>query len=54
MQYNSGNIVGSQMNSSTGKAKALEVVIAGIDINNDTKTDFNQKNKHDNEHKKSL
>lgn len=41
MQYNSGNIGGSQTNSSMGKAEALKVVIAGIDINNDTKTDFN-------------
>lgn len=31
-----------------GKGKALKVVIAGIDINNDTKTDFNQKNEHKN------
>lgn len=31
------------MNSSIGKGNALKVVIAGIDINHDTKTDFNQK-----------
>lgn len=43
MQYNSGNIGGSQMSSSVAKGKALKVIIAGIDINNDTKTDFNQK-----------
>lgn len=36
------------MNSNMGKGKALKVVIAGIDINNDTKTDFNQKNEHKN------
>lgn len=41
------------MNSSMGKGKALEDVIEGIDINNATRTDFKQKNKHNNENKYS-